>query len=549
MSRQLDVTVGGLLDQMAARYPSNEAMVYHERGLRYSYREFNEVCRQVAKGLLAMGIRKGDNLSIWAYNVPEWLILQFASAKIGAILVTVNTSYKSAELEYILNQSDSSTLFMVKSFKDSDYVQTIYDVIPELESSQPGSLKSPKLPHLKNVVFIGDETPAGMQNFKNLIELGSKISDAELAAVEATLDCHETINMQYTSGTTGFPKGVMLTHYNIVNNGFNIGECMELTEKDRLCIPVPFFHCFGCVLGVMACVTHGTTMVPVEIFDPLKVLQTVEKEKCTAVHGVPTMFIAELEHPDFKKFDLSTLRTGIMAGSNCPIEVMKKVINEMHASEITIAYGQTESSPVITQTRTNDPIELRVATVGRALPDVEVKIVDIETGASLPPGKQGELCTRGYHVMKGYYKMPDETARAIDDDNWLHTGDLAIMDENGYCKITGRIKNMIIRGGENIYPREIEEFLYTHPKISDIQVYGVPDRKFGEQVMAAIILKKGVEMTEDEVRAFCKDKIANYKIPRYVRFVDSYPMTASGKIQKFKMREMAIKELQLEDSL
>jgi fatty-acyl-CoA synthase len=354
--------------------------------------------------------------------------------------------------------------------------------------------------------------------------------------------------MQYTSGTTGFPKGVMLTHYNVVNNGYNIGECMELTEKDRLCIPVPFFHCFGCVLGVMACVTHGTTMVPVEIFDPLKVLQTIEAEKCTAVHGVPTMFIAELEHPDFKNFDLSSLRTGIMAGSNCPIEVMKKVISEMHASEITIAYGQTESSPVITQTRTNDPIELRVATVGKALPDVEVKIVDIETGATLPPGKQGELCTRGYLVMKGYYKMPDETAKAIDAEKWLHTGDLAIMDENGYCKITGRIKNMIIRGGENIYPREIEEFLYTHPKVSDIQVYGIPDRKFGEQVMASIILKKGMEMTEDEVRAFCKDKIANYKIPRYVRFVDSYPMTASGKIQKFKMRDMAIKELQLEDA-
>jgi fatty-acyl-CoA synthase len=339
----------------------------------------------------------------------------------------------------------------------------------------------------------------------------------------------------------------MLTHYNIVNNGFNIGECMKLTEKDRLCIPVPFFHCFGCVLGVMACVTHATTMVPVEIFDPLKVLQTIEKEKCTGVHGVPTMFIAELEHPEFANFDLTSLRTGIMAGSPCPIEVMKRVISQMHASEITIAYGQTESSPVITQTRTDDPIELRVATVGRSLPDVETKIVDIETGEALPPGKQGELCTRGYHVMKGYYKMPEETARAIDSDNWLHTGDLAILDENGYCKITGRIKQMIIRGGENIYPREIEEFLYTHPKVSDIQVYGVPDRKYGEQVMAAIILKKGVEMTEEEVRDYCRDKIANYKIPKYVKFVDGYPMTASGKIQKFKMREMAIKELQLED--
>jgi fatty-acyl-CoA synthase len=548
MSRQIDLTVGALLDDMAARFPDNDALVYPERNLRYSYRQFNEVCRTVAKGLLKLGVKKGDNLSIWAYNVPEWVILQFATAKIGAILVTVNTSYKSAELEYILNQSDSSMLFMVKTFKDSEYVQTVFDVVPELQGCPPGGLKSPKLPYLKSVVFIGDDTPAGMLNFKRIMELGAEVSDAELAAVEATLDCHETINMQYTSGTTGFPKGVMLTHYNVINNGFNIGECMKLTEKDRLCIPVPFFHCFGCVLGVMACVTHATTMVPVEIFDPLKVLQTIEAEKCTAVHGVPTMFIAELEHPEFKKFDLSSLRTGIMAGSNCPIEVMKKVISEMHASEITIAYGQTESSPVITQTRTDDAIELRVATVGRALPDVEVKIVDIETGATLPPGKQGELCTRGYLVMKGYYKMPDETAKAIDADRWLHTGDLAIMDENGYCKITGRIKNMIIRGGENIYPREIEEFLYTHPKISDIQVYGVPDRKYGEQVMASIILKKGMEMTEDDVREFCNDKIANYKIPKYVRFVESYPMTASGKIQKFKMREMAIKELQLEDA-
>jgi len=548
MSRLINLTIGKLLDDMARRYPDNEALVYHERGLRYTYREFNEVCRQVAKGLLKMGVRKGDNISIWAYNVPEWVVLQFATAKIGAILVTVNTSYKSAELEYILNQSDSKALFMVKSFKDTDYVATLNDVVPELATSAAGQLDSPKLPFLKTVVFIGEDTPSGMLNFKRIVEMGSEVSDAELAMVEDTLDCHETINMQYTSGTTGFPKGVMLTHYNLTNNGFNIGECMKLTEKDRLCIPVPFFHCFGCVLAVMACVTHASTMVPVEIFDPLKVLQTIEKERCTAVHGVPTMFIAELEHPEFAAFDLSSLRTGIMAGSNCPIEVMKKVISQMNASEITIAYGQTESSPVITQTRTDDAIELRVATVGRALPDVEVKIVDIETGETLPPGKQGELCTRGYLVMKGYYKMPDETAKAIDGDRWLHTGDLAIMDENGYCKITGRIKNMIIRGGENIYPREIEEFLYTHPKISDIQVYGVPDRKYGEQVMAAVILKKGVEMSEDEVREFCRGKIANYKIPKYVKFVDSYPMTASGKIQKFKMRDMAIKELQLEEA-
>jgi fatty-acyl-CoA synthase len=548
MSRQLDVTVGGLLDQMAASFPSNEALVYPDRGVRYSYSEFNEVCRQVAKGLLRLGIKKGDNISIWAYNVPEWVILQFATAKIGAVLVTVNTSYKSAELEYILSQSDSTTLFMVKSFKDTDYVQVLNEVVPGLGLSEPGRTATEKLPFLKNIVFIGDDAPAGMFNFARIVELGREVSDSELAAVEATLGPHDVINMQYTSGTTGFPKGVMLTHYNVVNNGFNIGECMKLTEKDRLCIPVPFFHCFGCVLGVMACVTHGSTMVPVEIFDPLKVLQTVEAERCTALHGVPTMFIAELEHPDFAKFDLSHLRTGIMAGSNCPIEVMKKVIRDMNASEITIAYGQTESSPVITQTRTDDEIELRVTTVGRSLPDVEVKIVDIETGAALAPGRQGELCTRGYHVMKGYYKMEEETARTIDRDGWLHTGDLAVMDDNGYCKITGRIKNMIIRGGENIYPREIEEFLYTHPKISDIQVYGVPDRKFGEQVMAAIKLKPGLDMSEEEVREFCQGRIANYKIPKYVSFVESYPMTASGKIQKFKMRDLAIRELGLQEA-
>jgi fatty-acyl-CoA synthase len=548
MSQTITLPIGGLLDDIARRFPDNDALVYPERGLRYSYAQFNEVCRQVAKGLLKLGIKKGDHVSIWAYNVPEWAILQFATPKIGAVLVTVNTAYKSSELEYVLNQSDSTTLFMVKSFKDTNYVKTLADVVPSIHDAEPGKLHDPKLPFLKNVIFIGDETPAGMLNFQRIIELGMDVADEELAAVEGTLTCHDTINMQYTSGTTGFPKGVMLTHHNLTNNGFQIGECMKFTDKDRLCIPVPFFHCFGCVLGTMVCVTHASAMVPVEVFDPLKVLQTIEAEKCTAVHGVPTMFIAELEHPEFSKFDLSSLRTGIMAGSVCPIEVMKRVVKDMHQTEITSVYGQTESSPGITQSRTDDPIELRVSTVGRALPGAEVKIIDIETGETLPPGKQGELCARGYMVMKGYYKMPEETAKVIDADTWLHTGDLAIMDENGYCKITGRIKQMIIRGGENIYPKEIEEFLYTHPKISDIQVYGVPDRKYGEQVMAAVILKKGMEMNEDEVRDFCRGKIANYKVPKYVKFVEGYPMTASGKIQKFKLREMAIKELHLEDT-
>ncbi|WP_321532245.1 AMP-binding protein [uncultured Desulfuromonas sp.] len=547
MSEALHFTVGGLVEEMARRFPENDALVYSDRNLRYSYEQFNALCDRVARGLLAMGVKKGDHLSIWATNVPEWVVLQFASAKIGAVLVTVNTSYRSAELEYILEQSDSTSLFLVQGFKDTDYVETVYDVVPELKSAATGALDSEKLPFLKNVVFIGEGAPAGMTNFSDLETLADKVSVEQLDAVKATLDEHEVINMQYTSGTTGFPKGVMLTHHNIINNGFNIGECMRFTEKDRLCIPVPFFHCFGCVLGVMACVTHGATMVPVETFVPEEVLKTIEMEKCTAVHGVPTMFIAELEHPNFGKYDLSTLRSGIMAGSPCPIEVMKRVIRDMNASEITIAYGQTEASPVITQTRTDDPIELRVSTVGRALPDVEVKIVDIETGEALPPGKQGELCSRGYLVMKGYYKMPEATALAIDENNWLHTGDLAVMDENGYCKITGRIKNMIIRGGENIYPREIEEFLYTHPAVSDVQVYGVPDRKYGEQVMAAIKIKEGVALTEDEVKTFCTGRIANYKIPRYIKFVDEYPMTASGKIQKFKLREMAIKDLHLEN--
>ncbi|PLX92045.1 MAG: AMP-binding protein [Desulfuromonas sp.] len=548
MSETLHYTVGGILEEMGRRYPENDALVYPDRGLRLNYAEFNALCDRVAKGLIKLGVKKGDHLSIWATNVPEWVILQFASAKIGAVLVTVNTSYKSAELEYVLEQSDSTLLFLVQGFKDTDYVATLNQVVPELAEKREGGLKCGKLPFLQQVVYIGEETPAGMLNFSILEDMGKDVSDAELAALKATLDEHEVINMQYTSGTTGFPKGVMLTHHNIVNNGFNIGECMKFTEKDRLCIPVPFFHCFGCVLGVLACVTHGTTMVPVETFNPEAVLKTIEAEKCTAVHGVPTMFIAELEHPDFSNYDLSSLRTGIMAGSNCPIEVMKRVIRDMNASEITIAYGQTESSPVITQTRTDDPIELRVATVGRVLPNVEMKIVDIETGETLPTGKQGELCTRGYLVMKGYYKMPEETSRAIDSDGWLHTGDLAVMDENGYTKITGRIKNMIIRGGENIYPREIEEFLYTHPKISDIQVYGVPDRKYGEQVMAAIVVKKGESLSSDEVKEFCRGRIANYKVPYYVKFVDEYPMTASGKIQKFKLRDMAIAELHLEDA-
>ncbi|MBE0595867.1 MAG: AMP-binding protein [Desulfuromonadales bacterium] len=548
MSAPLHFTLGALLEDVARRFPARDALVYPDRGLRLSYRQFDDLTDRVARGLLALGIGKGEHVAIWATNVPQWPILQFATAKIGAVLVTINTNYKSSELEYVLRQSDATTLFLVQGFKDTDYVQTLYQVVPALESATPGSLADPRLPFLKHAIFLGHPAPAGMLAYAALEKLGEQVAAAELARVKASLQEHEVINIQYTSGTTGFPKGVMLTHHNLVNNGFHIGECMKFTEKDRLCIPVPFFHCFGCVLGVLACVSHGAAMVPVETFNPEAVLKTIEAEKCTAVHGVPTMFIAELEHPAFRKYDLSSLRTGIMAGSPCPIEVMKRVIRDMHCSEITITYGQTESSPGITMTRTDDPIELRVASVGRAMPDVEVKIVDIETGTSLPPGKQGELCTRGYHVMKGYYQMAEETAKAIDADGWLHTGDLAVMDENGYFKITGRIKQMIIRGGENIYPREIEEFLYTHPKVADVQVYGVPDRKYGEQVMAAVKLKDGIVCTEEEIREFCRGRIANYKNPYYVKFVTEYPMTASGKIQKFKLREMAIEELGLEEA-
>jgi fatty-acyl-CoA synthase len=534
--------MGALLGSVAERFPQQDALVYADRGLRYSWRQFDEETDLVARGLLQMGLGKGDHVAIWASNLPEWVVLQFATAKIGAVLVTINTSYQASELEYILQQSDAKALFMVGAFKGTDYLEVIHRVVPGL---QQGLAAFEKLPALQTLVFLGDNCPDELFPYARIRETAVQVSAADLARVAATLSEDDVINMQYTSGTTGFPKGVMLTHHNIINNGFNIGRCMDFNSLDRLCIPVPFFHCFGCVLGVMACVTHGAAMIPVEVFDPLQVLKTIEAERCTAVHGVPTMFIAELDHPQFGEFDLGSLRTGIMAGSPCPTEVMKRVIKDMNCAEITIAYGQTEASPVITQTRTQDPLELRVASVGRALPNVEVKIVDIETGVELPRGEQGELCTRGYLVMKGYYKLPEATAKAIDAEGWLHTGDLAVMDAEGYCRITGRIKNMIIRGGENIYPREIEEFLYRHPLVADVQVYGVPDPKYGEQVMAAIKLKDGALCSAEEIREFCQGEIARYKVPRYITFVDSYPMTASGKIQKFKLREQAISELKL----
>lgn len=546
--KMLNITVGDLLDSIAEKYPEKEAIFYPENDFRMTYREFNDACRKLAKGLMALGIKKGDHVAIWATNIPEWILLQFATGKIGAVLVTVNTNYKSHELEYVLKQSDSTTLFLIHGFKDCDYIETVYSVVAELKNSEPGRLNSSKLPYLKNVIYIGEEKYPGMLNFDELYSLAEKITDDELRERQASLNPHEPINMQYTSGTTGFPKGVMLTHYNIINNAYHVGQCLKFSERDRLCIPVPFFHCFGCVLSTLLCVVYGATMLPLISFNPEKALMVVDKGKATAIHGVPTMFIMELNHPNFKKYDLSTLRTGIMAGAPCPIEVMRRVIDEMNCREITIAYGQTEASPVITQTRTDDPIEKRVETVGYALPGVEVKIIDPKTGETVPPGTQGELCARGYLVMKGYYKNPEATAEAIDKDGWLHTGDLATMDEEGYCKITGRIKEMVIRGGENIYPREIEEFLHTHPAIEDVQVIGVPDVKYGEELLAAIKLREGMSLTAEDVREFCRGKIARHKIPRYIEFVESYPMTASGKVQKFKLREIYTKKLGLEEA-
>jgi fatty-acyl-CoA synthase len=541
------LTVGGLLDLVTERRPQDDALVYVDRGLRYSYAEFNEEVERCARGLMALGLEKGDHVAVWGQNVPEWVTLQFATGKTGTVLVTINPAYKSEELRYVLEQSDAAALFLTEGVKGADFVEILQDAVPDLADAGDGDLSVEGLPYLKRVVLIGEEAPEApsLIGYKEFIEGADEVSEDELRERQDSLGADEVINMQYTSGTTGFPKGVQLTHANIVKNAFYIGECMELGPEDRVCIPVPFFHCFGCVLGTLNTVTHEGTMVPVEQFDAEEVLKAVHEERCTALLGVPTMFIAELEHENYEEYDTSSLRTGIMAGSPCPIEVMKQVVNDMGADEITIAYGQTESSPVITQTRTNDPIERRVSTVGRKLPDVEVKLVDVDTGEEVGPNEQGDLCTRGYHVMKGYYKMPDETEEAIDEGGWLHTGDLATMDEDGYVKITGRADDMIIRGGENIYPREIEEFLYTHPEISDVQVYGVPDEKYGERVAAAIIKKKDVSLTDEDVKEYCRENIAHYKVPEYVDFVEEYPMTASGKIQKYKLREAAVERYNL----
>ncbi|MEG0692538.1 MAG: AMP-binding protein [Oscillospiraceae bacterium] len=542
----VEITVGDLLEKVAKTYPNQRAIKYIDRDYCRTWGEFDKEVDEVAKGFMAIGIKKGDHVAIWATNVPEWLLTLFACAKIGAILVTVNTNYKVFELEYLLRQSDSKVLVMTKGTKYGDYVEIVNELCPTLKNQQPNNLDIPMLPCLKSVILTGDQAPAGMMAFHELYEKANWISDETFFAQKAMQNVHDVINMQYTSGTTGFPKGVMLTHYNIVNNGKSIGDCMNFTNEDKLCIPVPFFHCFGLVLAIMACLTHGSSMVPLESYRPTEFMRAIQDEECTAVHGVPTMFIAVLEHKEFKNYKFPKLRTGIMAGSPCPIKIMQQVVNEMGMKEITITYGQTEASPATTMTTIEDSLELRVSTVGKSMPHVETKIVDPETGETLGVNQTGEFCARGYNIMKGYYKMEEATAQAIDADGWLHSGDLAMVDENGYYKITGRIKDMIIRGGENIYPKEIEEFLYTNEKVKDVQVIGVPSEQYGEEVMACVVLREGEAWTEQEAKDYVKESMARHKVPSYIAFVDGFPMTASGKIQKFKMREWAIEMLSLQ---
>ncbi|AOI77288.1 AMP-binding protein [Burkholderia sp. NRF60-BP8] len=541
-----EATISRFLLDTAGRFPDRPAVVFREQQVRWTWREFANEVDVLAAGLAALGIVKGDCVGIWSPNRSEWLLTQFATARIGAVLVNINPAYRLSELEYALNKVGCKAVISAEGFKTSAYVEMLQTIAPELATATPGDLHAARVPSLRTIVSMGEVAPAGMFRFADVMARGRQAVDpALLDAIGATLAANDPINIQFTSGTTGSPKGATLTHRNVVNNARSIAMAMRFTEQDSLCIPVPLYHCFGMVLAVLACVSKGAAMVfPGEAFDPVATLAAVAEERCTALHGVPTMFIAELDHPEFVKFDLSTLRTGIMAGSPCPIETMKRVVSQMHLSEITIAYGMTETSPVSFQSSTDDPLEKRTTTVGRIQPHLEVKIVD-PAGEIVPVGATGELCTKGYSVMLGYWD-DDAKTREVLVDGWMHTGDLATLDEDGYCNIVGRLKDMVIRGGENVYPREIEEFLFRHPKIQSAQVFGVPDPKYGEELCAWIVLRADERMTEDDVRAFCNGQIAHYKIPRYIRFVDELPMTVTGKVQKFVMRERMIEELKLD---
>ena len=534
-----DRTLSDWLEYWAAESPDKEYIVYSDRNLRFSWKTFNERVDNMAKGLIAIGVTRGTNVGIWAQNVPDWLTFLYATAKIGAVAVTVNTSYKSEEVSYLLKNSDMHTLCMTDGAAGNNYTDIIYNLVPELKTTQRGKFRSERFPELKDVVYIGQEKYRGMYNTAEILLLGNNVDDDEFKRLRALTCCEDVVNMQYTSGTTGFPKGVMLTHYNIVNNGYLTGVHMKFTPDDKCCICVPLFHCFGVVLATMCCLTHGSTQVMVEKFDPLITLASIHKERCTVLHGVPTMFIAELNHPMFSLFDMSSLRTGIMAGALCPIELMRQV-NEKMFMDVTSVYGMTETSPGMTQTRVDDTFEVRCTTVGREYEFTDVKVLNPENGEECPPGVQGEICCRGYNVMKGYYKNPQATAQVIDSNGYMHSGDLGVKDENGNYRITGRIKDMIIRGGENISPKEVEDYLYKIPQIKDVQVVAIASPRYGEDVGAFIILKEGAELTAEDVRDFCKDHIARYKIPRYVFFIEHFPMTGSGKIQKFRLREMAL---------
>lgn len=540
-----DRTLGDWLEYWAEKTPDKEYIVYSDRDLRFTWQKFNERVDHMAKGLIAIGVTRGTNVGIWAQNVPDWLTFLYATAKIGAVAVTVNTSYRTEELRYLMQNSDMHTLCMTDGVPGSNYTDIIYELVPELKKTQRGKLKSDLFPELKNVVYIGQEKYRGMYNTAEILLLGKNVADNEFKRLRSLVTCHDVVNMQYTSGTTGFPKGVMLTHHNIANNGYLTGVHMQFTPEDKCCICVPLFHCFGVVLATMCCLTHGSTQVMVERFDPLVTLASVHKERCTVLHGVPTMFIAQLNHPMFSLFDMHSLRTGIMAGSLCPEELMRQV-NEQMFMNLTSVYGMTETSPGMTQTRVDDPFDVRCTTVGREYEFTEVKVLNPETGEECPVNVPGEICCRGYNVMKGYYKNPEATAQVIDTNGFMHSGDLGVKDEHGNYRITGRIKDIIIRGGENISPKEVEDYLYRMPGVKDVQVVGVASQRYGEDVGAFIIQKEGFNLTTEDIRDYCKGHIAKYKIPRYVFFVEGFPLTGSGKIQKFRLREMALELCRME---